>query len=151
MALQMPNSMDECIYFTRRVFENNGKAIAWVCKKACPKCGKAKMGKPLDPKTKRPKIRADTYECPACGFSEPKQEHEESLMVEVMFTCPYCGMQGEATTPAKRSKFEGVPAYVFECCGCHKKIGLTKKMKKGKSKKGEAAIDAGDDAGANDE
>jgi predicted RNA-binding Zn-ribbon protein involved in translation (DUF1610 family) len=145
MALQMPNSMDECIYFTRRVFDNNGKAIAWVCRKTCPKCGKAKMGKPLDPKTKRPKVRADTYECPACGFSEPKQQHEESLMVEILFTCPYCGMKGEATTPCKRIKFEGVPAYVFECCGCHKKIGLTKKMKKGKGKKGEAKDDSGDD------
>ena len=85
--VQMPNSMDECIYFTRRTFENNGRAIAWVCKKVCPECGKAKMGKPLDPKTKKPKIRADTYECPACHFSEPKQQHEESLMVEI---CPDC-------------------------------------------------------------
>ena len=143
--VQMPNSVDECIYFTRRTFDNNGKAIAWVYKKICPKCGKAKMGKPLDPKTKKPKIRADTYECPACKFSEPKQEHEESLMVEVMFTCPYCGMKGEATTPYKRGKFEGVPAYVFECCGCHKKIGLTKKMKKGKGKKDEADDNAGGD------
>ena len=141
MALQMPNSASECIYFTRRTFDNNGRAIAWVYKKTCPKCGKAKMGKPLDPKTKRPKIRADTYECPACSYNEPKQEHEESLTVEVMFTCPYCGLKGEATTQYKRSKFNGVPAYVFECCGCHKKIGLTKKMKKGKGSKD----DAGDD------
>lgn len=133
MVLKMPNSMDECIYFTRRTFDNNGKAIAWVYRKTCPKCGKAKMGKPLDPKTKKPKIRAQTYECPACGFSEPKQQHEESLMVEVIFTCPYCGFSGETTTQYKRKFFEGVPAYVFECQGCHKKIGLTKKMKSGKS------------------
>ena len=133
----MPNSMDECIYFTRRKFDPSGSAIAWVYKKTCPKCGKAKMGKPLDPKTKRPKIRADVYECPACGFSEPKQEHEESLMVEVMFTCPYCSMKGEATTQYKRKSWNGVKAYVFECPGCHKTIGLTKKMK---AKKG------GDDA-----
>ena len=67
MSLRMPESMDECIYFTRRKFDtNNGKIIAWVYKKNCPECGE-KMGKPLDEKTGRPKIRADTYECPACN------------------------------------------------------------------------------------
>ncbi|MBN2142166.1 hypothetical protein JW711_02450 [Candidatus Woesearchaeota archaeon] len=136
MGLVMPNSMDECIYFTRRAFDNNGKAIAWVKKKPCPKCAKASMGKPLDPKTKRPKIRADTYECPECHFSEPKQEHEESLTVEVIYTCPFCGHKGDATTPYKRVSWDGVKAYVFICEACKKKIGLTKKMKSGKSKGG---------------
>ena len=136
MALKMPASMDECIYFTRRVWSPNGKAIAWVYRKSCPKCGKAKMGKPLDPKTKKPKIRADTYECPSCGYSEPKQEYEESLNVEIFYTCPYCGLSSEATTQYKMKSFDGVPAYVFECTGCHKKIGITKKMK---AKKGEAS------------
>ena len=136
----MPNSMDECIYFTRRVYVNNGKAIAWVYRKTCPQCKKAKMGKPLDPKTGKSKIRADVYECPECKYSEEKTAHEESLTVEIMYTCPYCGDKGEATTPYKRKTFEGVPSYVFECNKCKKKIGITKKMK---SKKG-GGNDSGD-------
>ena len=130
----MPESMDECIYFTRRKFDtNNGKIIAWVYKKDCPQCGE-KMGKPLDPKTGKPKIRADTYECPACKYSEPKKEHEESLNVEVVYTCQFCGHSGEATTEYKRKSWEGVKAYVFECGCCGKKIGITKKMAESKKK-----------------
>jgi predicted RNA-binding Zn-ribbon protein involved in translation (DUF1610 family) len=134
MGLQMPNSVDECIYFTRRAFENNGRSIAWVRKKPCPKCKKAVMGKPLDPKTKKPKIRADTYECPNCHFSEEKKAHEESLNVEILYTCPHCGNKGDATTQYKRKVWDGVKAYVFECGKCRKTIGLTKKMKERKSR-----------------
>lgn len=129
----MPESTNECIYFTRRAFDN-GRIIAWVRKKTCPQCHNVKMGKPLDPKTKRPKIRADTYECPECKFSEPKQEHEESLNVEILYTCSDCGHSGEATTEYKRKSWEGTKAYVFECEGCGKKIGITKKMKASKKK-----------------
>ncbi len=46
MALRQPESMDEVIYFTRRVI-GNGKAVAWVYRKDCPECG-AKMGNPVD-------------------------------------------------------------------------------------------------------
>jgi hypothetical protein len=145
--VKMPDSMDECIYFTRRVYDNNGKAIAWVYRKKCPQCKKATMGKPLDPKTKRPKIRAETYECPECKYTEDKIPHEESLMVEIMYTCPYCGDKGEATTQYKRTRFEGVPAYVFECNKCKKKIAITKKMKQAKGKK----VDVDADDGADDE
>ena len=134
--LEMPESMDECIYFTRRKYDtNNGKAIAWVQKKECPKCHKAKMGKPLDSKTGRPKIRSDFYECPECKFTEPKVEHEESLQVEILYTCPHCGHSGEAATQYKRKSWEGVKAYVFECEGCDKKIAITKKMATSKKKK----------------
>ena len=140
----MPNSMNDCIYFTRRAWDNGGKAIAWVYRKKCPKCSKGEMGKPLDPKTKKPKIRADTYECPECHFSEEKIPHEESLFVEIMYTCPHCGNKGDTTTRYKRVSWEGVKAYVFECGKCKKKIGLTKKMKAGKSKGG-SDDDDGDD------
>ena len=134
MSLRMPESMDECIYFTRRKFDtNNGKIIAWVYRKDCPQCGE-KMGKPIDEKTGKAKVRADTYECPACKFSEPKKEHEESLDVEIIYTCPFCGHSGEATTQYKRKSWEGVKAYVFECGGCGKKIGITKKMAESKKK-----------------
>ena len=134
MGLVMPESMDDCIYFTRRVFDSRGRAIAWVKKVDCPKCGKAKMGKTLDAKTGKPKIRADVYECPECRHSEPKEAHEEALTVEILYTCPFCGSKGEATTLYKRKSFEGVKAYVFECSSCHKKIGLTKKMAESKKK-----------------
>ena len=49
MALKQPESMDECFYFTNRTLEEGkGRATAWVFKPDCPKCGKAKMGKPID-------------------------------------------------------------------------------------------------------
>jgi len=134
MALKFPESVDECIYFTNRAFENNGTALAWVYRKQCPKCNKATMGKPVE--KGKVKIRAEVYVCPGCGFTEQKQEHEESLMVEVQYKCPKCGNDGEATTPYKRKSFNGVPAYVFQCSKCNEKIALTKKMKAGK-KKGE--------------
>ena len=69
------------------------------------------------------------------------EEADKLLKVEVKYTCPYCGNVGEATTGYKREKFEGVPAYIFECGKCSKKIGITKKMK-GTKKKGKASEDA---------
>lgn len=132
MGLTMPNSMDECIYFSNRTLEDGkGKALAWVYRKECPKCHKAKMGKPVGPEGKV-KIRADEYQCPECNYIEQKTEHEESLTLEVMYTCPACGKQGEGTTIYKRVSFLGVKAYVLECEHCGHKIGITKKMKKPK-------------------
>lgn len=130
--LKMPDSMDECLYFTRRALGENGKIVAWVSKKKCPKCGKSVMGKPVDEKTGRPKIRAKEYTCPSCGFTEEKKEHEESLMAEIIYTCPFCEFSGEASVPYKRKTFEGVKAIVFECGKCGKKIGISKKMKEKK-------------------
>lgn len=127
MGFKMPNSMDECLYFSRRTLDPDGKAVAWVEKKDCPKCGKAKMGKPVEKGSV--KIRAKEYVCPECGFTEEKKEHEESCEVKIIYTCPYCKHEGETTTPYKRKKFEGADAFVFECQKCKKKIGITKKMK----------------------
>ena len=127
-----PESMDECIYFTNRTLENNGKIKAWVYKADCPECGKAKMGKPVV--KGKVKIRAKEYVCPECGHTEEKSEHEPKLDVEVIYTCPYCGKSGEATTPYVRKTWQGVKAYVFTCDGCNEKIGITKKMKKSKKK-----------------
>jgi len=133
MALKFPNSMDECIYFTRRK-DDASFIIAWVFKKVCPKCNKGSMAKPRDEKTGRPKIRATEYVCDKCGYSEEKKAHEESLMVNIQYKCKYCGDEGETTTEFKRKTFEGIPSYVFECQKCHKKIGITKKMKEKGSK-----------------
>jgi predicted RNA-binding Zn-ribbon protein involved in translation (DUF1610 family) len=125
-----PESMDEVIYFTNRTIDNDGKIKAWVYKADCPKCGKAKMGKPVE--KGKVKIRAKEYVCPECGYTEEKKEHEDKLTVEIKYTCPYCGDEGEATTEYIRKTFEGVPSHVFECVACGKKIGITKKMKKAK-------------------
>jgi len=121
-----PQSMDGLVYFTNRKI-GNGNIKAWVYRKDCPKCHKAKMGKPVV--KGKVKTRADEYVCPECGYKEQKKSHEDSLMMEIKYTCPYCGNKGEATTEYKRKSFEGVEAYVFTCGKCGKKIGVTKKMK----------------------
>ncbi|MFC1755615.1 hypothetical protein ACFL96_19875 [Thermoproteota archaeon] len=131
--LKEPESMDECVYFTRRILEDGkGKIMAWVRRIDCPKCSKAKMGKPVD--KGKIKIRAKEYVCPECGHIETKEEHEPKLTVEVKYTCPHCGDEGDATTEFKRKTFEGVPAFVFVCNKCGEKIGISKKMKKSKKK-----------------
>lgn len=127
MALTEPESMEECLYFTRRTFDNDGSAVAWVCKDKCPKCGKGLMGKPIV--KGKVKIRSEDYECPECGYTVSKSEYEPTLQVQVKYKCPKCGKSGETTTPYKRKSFQGVQAYVFQCEHCGEKIGLTKKMK----------------------
>lgn len=134
MALKIPESMEECLYFTNRNNED-GRLLAWVYKKDCPKCKKAKMGKPVDAKTGKVKIRAKEYVCPACKYTEPKPEHEESLTLEAQYTCPHCGKEGESTTVYKRKSFKGVKSYVIECQHCSEKIPITKKLKALKKKK----------------
>ena len=132
MGITMPNSVEECVYFTNRSIDS-GKVIAWVYRKECPKCHKAKMGKPVE--KGKIKIRATEYVCPECGFTEQKKEHEESLHLEIQYTCPFCGKSGEATTPYIRKTYQGIKSYVFECEFCNEKIAITKKMKKKKEKK----------------
>ncbi len=139
MVLKMPQSMDECLYFTNRSLDN-GSVIAWVYRKTCPKCKKAKMGKPVE--KGKVKTRATEYTCPNCGYTEEKQAHEESLMLEAKYTCPKCGKEGESSAQYKRKMFQGVPAFIVECQHCGEKIPLTKKMKKPKSKKKSADKDA---------
>jgi len=130
--LKEPESMDDCIYFTNRDLGELGWAKAWVGKKKCPKCGKAKMGKPVV--KGKVKIRAKEYVCPECGFTEEKTEHEEGLNVEIQYCCPECEHEGEAKTEFKRKSYMGAKAYVFVCGGCGKKLGITKRMKDPKKK-----------------
>jgi predicted RNA-binding Zn-ribbon protein involved in translation (DUF1610 family) len=134
MAITEPESVENLIYFTNRTLEEGkGKVKAWVYKKECPECNKAKMGKPVE--KGHVKIRAKEYVCPECGFTEEKVEHEESLQLEAKYTCPSCGKEGEGTTAYKRKSFMGVKAYVVECQHCNAKIPVTKKMKAPKKKK----------------
>jgi ssDNA-binding Zn-finger/Zn-ribbon topoisomerase 1 len=132
-----PQSMDELVYFTQRAI-GKGNVRAWVYKGDCPKCKKAKMGKPTGPDGKA-KIRAKEYVCPECGYTAEKNAYEETLQCEIKYTCPECGNTSEATVPYKRKKFQGMDAVVFQCGKCNAKIPITKKMKE----KGES-----DDAGA---
>ena len=128
MALKQPESMDECVYFTRRAV-GKGFVMCWVFREKCPKCGKAEMGKPRDPKTGGVKIRAKEYVCPECNHTVEKVEYEDTLTANVAYTCPHCGHKGETQIPFKRKSFEGVKALVFQCDKCKGKIPITKKMK----------------------
>jgi len=139
--MKEPESMDELVYFTNRTLGDSGHIRAWAHKATCPECGKGLMGKPKE--KGKVKIRATEYVCEKCGHTESKPEHEDKLTMEVIYTCPFCGNQGEATTPYKRKSFEGVQAYIFSCGKCAKKIGITKKMKEGK-KKGAVPLDDDD-------
>jgi DNA-directed RNA polymerase subunit RPC12/RpoP len=128
MALKQPESMDECVYFTRRTVDK-GHIMCWVFKEKCPKCGKAMMGKPRDPKTGDVKIRAKEYVCPQCSYTVPKQEYEETLTANIAYTCPHCQNKAETQIPFKRKTFEGVKALVFQCDKCKGKVPITKKLK----------------------
>ena len=102
MTLKEPESMEECLYFSNR-FIGDGQVTAWVYRKECPQCRKAKMGKPVE--KGKVKTRAKEYVCPECGYTEQKQEHEESLTLEAKYTCPHCGKEGEGTTIYKGKNF----------------------------------------------
>jgi len=138
MTLRQPDSMDECIYFTNRTFEN-GKVKAWVFKGKCPKCGKGLMGKSRDEKTGKPKIRATEYACPECHYTEEKKDHEEKLTISIEYTCPYCQHRDELQMPYKRKKIQivdeetgkkrAIDSIRFQCSKCGKNIDITKKIK----------------------
>ena len=126
-----PKNMDECIYFSNRTV-GEGKVMAWVYRKECPKCHKVTMGKPVV--KGKVKIRALEYVCPECGYTEEKQEHEESLDLEAQYTCPHCKKEGEGTTKYKRASYKAsngksVKAYILICENCSEKIPITKKLK----------------------
>ena len=133
MAVKEPESMDELIYFTQRSI-GSGDAKAWVYKGLCPECGKGLMGKPVDEKTGKVKIRAKEYVCPECKHTVEKKEHEETLFCEIKYTCPECGNEDETVVPYKRKTFQGVKAVVFQCGKCNVKIPISKKMKDIKKK-----------------
>ncbi len=145
MALREPESMDECVYFTRRVLEDGkGKVMAWVLRNDCPKCGKEKMGKPRGDDG-GVKIRAKEYVCQSCNYTVSKEEYEPTLDCDVKYTCPHCGKSGEASVPFRRVSFQGVKAVVFSCASCGQKIGITKKMAAGKKKGKGAVMDENDE------
>ncbi len=127
MALRQPESVQECVYFTRRAVDK-GFVMCWVFKEKCPKCGKAEMGKPKG-KDGKVKIRAKEYVCPECNHTVEKGEYEDTLTANIAYTCPHCSNKAETQTPFKRKSFEGVKAIVFQCDKCKQKIPITKKLK----------------------
>ena len=144
MSLKIPESMEDCVYFTNRSLGEKGNLIAWVYRKGCPKCKKAKMGKPVV--KGKIKSRADYYECPACKYVEQKVVHEESLTLEAQYTCPECGKDGESTGLYKRKSYKGVQSYIVDCEHCKAQIPITKKLKEIKNKgKGKAKVVEEDD------
>ncbi len=132
MALKVPNSMDDLIYWTNRSIDK-GKVMVWVPRQSCPKCQKATMGKPVGEEG-NVKIRAKEYVCPACKYTVEKIQYEESLTANALYTCPSCQYKGEYVGPFKRKNIEGVLTFRFPCGKCSKNIDVTKKMK-GKKKK----------------
>jgi len=152
MALTLPDSMDECVYFTNRSLldENekpSGRIVCWVPRMKCPKCKKDHMHKPFDEKTQKYKIRATEYVCHSCKYTEEKKEHEAKLFALAQYTCPSCHKEGEGTVPFARKTYQGVKAILFECSHCKAKIAVTKKLKELKKKKGkkDAVADLPDD------
>lgn len=142
MTLKVPESMDECLYFTNRTVDN-GRITAWAVKKECPKCGKGTMGKPIKKNGKIDK-KADYYECPSCKYTENEEKIAEGMNLNVIYKCPKCSFDGETTTEYKRKPYCGVKAYVFTCQKCGEKLGITQKLKEPKKKKnsdGKAADD----------
>jgi len=137
MSLRQPESMDECIYFTKRSIGEDGSVTAWVFKEKCTKCGKALMGKPVE--KGKVKIRAKEYVCPECGYTVEKGEYEDTLTASITYRCPHCQAEGEAQIPFKRKKIQlvneetgkkkAVDALRFQCEKCGKDIDVTKKMK----------------------
>ena len=89
MPLKEPESMDELVYFTRRII-GEGSVQAWVCKGTCPTCKKAAMHKPRDEKTGKVKIRSKEYVCPHCNHVEDKEAFEETLTCSIKYICPKC-------------------------------------------------------------
>lgn len=142
MPLKQPESMDECVYFTRRA-DGVGKTMCWVFREKCPKCGKALMTKPMDEKKGTFKVRAKEYVCSACGHTEEKEAYESKLTASIAYTCPKCKHQGETQVPFKRKAVEGVKAIVFNCQNCKERLLVTKKMKA--PKKGEEVEDLDDE------
>lgn len=135
MALKMPESVDECVYFTRR---SKPQVVAWVLKEKCPKCKKGIMGKPKGSDGKV-KIRAKEYVCPECNFTMEKGAYEDTLTANIQFTCPKCGFSGDHQMSFKRKKVKlfdeeagkevKADALVFNCPKCGQQIAVTKKMK----------------------
>jgi len=138
MTLTPPKSMSEVYYHTFRVYPDGGKVRAWAYKLKCPECKEGILGKELNEKTGKVKIRSKKYVCSNCDFTCEQSDIEKLTKLEAIYTCPHCMKEGESTAPFKRKTYKGVLSYVVICEHCGEKIGITKKMKEPKTKKSKA-------------
>lgn len=139
MELRQPKSMNDLVYYTQRIIKTKGKAKVWVFKKECPKCGKALMHKPIDPKTGKYKTRSKEYVCSECNYIVNKEEYEDTLMANIDYVCPNCEHKGMKEVSFKRKKVTifnekkgknvKLDALTFSCDNCNEQIKITKKMK----------------------
>ncbi len=124
---QTDSDIEKLIYFTQRRIDS-GRAVCWVYRQKCLKCGEGLMGKPRD-KTGKVKVRAKEYVCSECDYSVEKKEYEEGLTANIEYVCPRCKFEGKTRIPFKRKKVDGIDALVFKCEKCGERILITKKMK----------------------
>ena len=75
--MREPKSMSELVYCTRRKDEF-GLVKLWVFREDCTKCGKAQMGKPVDPRTKKVNPRSNEYISPESNYTVEKEESDDS-------------------------------------------------------------------------
>ncbi len=131
MALRFPESAEECVYFTRRTLENEGRIVCWVFREQCPNCHKSLMGKPRDDEGNI-KIRAKEYVCPECKHAVDKQSYEDTLTASIQYICPKCKFEAETQIPFKRKKVKGADILRFQCGKCGIDIDIAKKFKEKK-------------------
>lgn len=135
MLDDIPQSMDELLYFSNRRMPDGIRIIAWVDKVSCPECSKATMGKPVDPKTGKVKVRSAVYQCPGCGFEEPKAAHEKRLVMQVRYTDETGKNWKAAQAPYQLKTWKGMKSYVFMNEFTGEKMGVTKRLKMKKEEK----------------
>jgi predicted RNA-binding Zn-ribbon protein involved in translation (DUF1610 family) len=135
VEFEFPDSIDDILNFTNRKLPDGTKIVAYVPRQICPECKKADMGKPINEKTGRPKIRSKTYECPECGYEEPKQSHEDSCEVIVQYTNPEGTELKKTTASYERKTWRGMKSIIFHNEFLDERFGITKRMKTKKDKK----------------
>lgn len=132
---EFPESMDDLLYFTNRKLPDGTRIIAWVERQTCAECGEADMGKPINEKTGKPKIRSSKYVCPECGHEEPKKQHEENCDIQIQYTNPEGTEKKTTTTKYKRRTWHGMKAFVFHNEFTDERFGITKRLKTRKEQK----------------
>jgi len=87
------------------------------------------MGKPVDPKTGKVKVRSTNFVCPNCGREESKAVHEKKLVMQIRYTNQTGKEWKSATTEYKLKTWQGMKAYVFVNEFTGEKMGVTKRLK----------------------
>lgn len=135
MLDDIPQQMDDLLYFSNRRLPSGIRMIAWVEKITCEGCKKALMGKPVDEKTGKVKIRSSIFVCPECGREEKKAVHTKKLTMQVRYTDETGKEWKKAETEYKLRTWQGMKAYVFDNEFTGKPMGVTKRLKLKSEKK----------------